>query len=218
MTKKPPKYCIDKSNQKAFVKIDGKKSYLPGKSNSAESRQAYARFEIDWWENSRRPAAERVPTPPPSSGEKSDTTVSEVALKFLQYAEATKTPLNFDKYQRATVDFLVALYGSTPVADFNVGCLHRIREAIIQSRRFCREGINDYTRRIVTLFKWGVSVGKVDPMTTYGLETVKPLEEGYPGTFDHPELPCWSGIPIGRFPPQWGTFSIRTVIAPPSCG
>jgi hypothetical protein len=82
MAKKPPKYCIDKSNQKAFVKIDGKKSYLPGKSNSAESRQAHARFEIEWWENSRRPVAERVPATPPSSRTMTDVTVKEVALAF----------------------------------------------------------------------------------------------------------------------------------------
>jgi hypothetical protein len=188
MTKnKPPKYSIDKGKQKAYIRINGAKSYLPGKSNSPESKAAYARFEVEWWQNAQRPTAERVPASPTTSGAKSDTTVKEIALAFLQYAEATKSPLNLDKYQRATMDFLVALYGSTPVADFNVGCLHTIREAILQSRRFCRKGINDYVRRIVTLFKWGVSIGKVEPMVTYGLETVKPLEEGYPGTFDHPE-------------------------------
>ena len=66
MTKtKPPKYCIDKGKKKAFVRIDGRKNYLPGRSGSPESREAYARFETEWWENSRRPVAERVaPTLP----------------------------------------------------------------------------------------------------------------------------------------------------------
>jgi integrase len=85
------------------------------------------------------------------------------------------------------MDFLVKHYGEIPVADFNVACLNLLRTAIIQSRRFCREGINDYVRRIVTLFKWGVSVGQVDPITAWGLATVKPLEPGHPSTFDHPE-------------------------------
>jgi len=188
MTKtKPPKYCIDKGKKKAYVKIDGKKSYLPGKSNSPESKEAYARFEIEWWENSRRPIAERVPLTLMSNGTKTDTTVKEVALAFLQYAEATKTAANFTHYRIATMDFLVEHYGSTPAGDFNVGCLHLIRTAIIQSRRFCRKQVNEYTRRIVTLFRWGVSVGLVNPMTAWGLSTVKPLEPGYPGTFDHPE-------------------------------
>ena len=99
MTKtRPPKYCIDKSKKKAFVRINGQKSYLPGKSNSAESREAYARFEIEWWENHRRPVAERVPTPQIDAGTKTDTTVKKVALAFLQYAESAKSPLNFGNY------------------------------------------------------------------------------------------------------------------------
>jgi len=190
MTKtRPPKYSIDKGKKKAYVRIDGKKNYLPGKSNSSESREAYARFEIEWWENSRRPVAERVPaTLPTSTGiGTADTTVKEVALAFLQYAESTKSPLNFGKYRLATMDFLVKHYGSHPVDEFTPACLHLTREAILQSSRFCRDGVNDYTRRIVTLFRWGVSVGRVNPMTAWGLTTVKPLEPGYPGTFDHPE-------------------------------
>ena len=152
MTKtRPPKYSIDKGKKKAYVRIDGKKNYLPGKSNSPESREAYARFEIEWWENSRRPVTERVPATLPTTGT-ADTTVKEVALAFLRYAEATKTASNFTHYRIATMDFLVEHYGSTPVADFNVGCLHLLRTAIIKSRRFCRKQVNDYTRRIVTLF------------------------------------------------------------------
>ena len=169
------------------MRIDGKKSYLPGKSNSPESREAYARFEIEWWENSRRPVAERVPITLINSEPKTDTTIKEVALAFLQCTESTKTTANFTHYRLATMDFLVKHYGESPVADFNVGCLHLLRTAMIQSHRFCRKQVNEYTRRIVTLFRWGVSVGLVETMTAWALETVKPLELGYPGTFDHPE-------------------------------
>ena len=154
MTKtRPPKYCIDKSKKKAYVRIDGKKSYLPGKSNSPESKEAYVRFEVEWWENSRRPVAEQVPLTLQNSVDKPDTTIKEVALAFLQYAESTKAKANFTDYRIATMDFLVEHYGSTPITDFNAGGLHLLRTAMIQSRRFCRVGVNDYTRRIVTLFK-----------------------------------------------------------------
>ena len=93
MTKtRPPKYSIDKGKKKAYVRIDGKKHYLPGKSDSPESREAYARFEIEWWENSRRPVAERVPhvSLPTGGGGVADATVKEVALAFLQYAECIR--------------------------------------------------------------------------------------------------------------------------------
>ena len=182
---KPPKYSIDKSKNKAFVRIDGKKNYLPGKINSPESREAYARFEIEWWENSRRPVGERIATALPVSVDK--ITVSEVALQFLRHIEATKAKPNFTHYRIAVMDFLVKHYGSIPADDFTAGCLNLTRTAIIESRRYCRKMVNDYTRRIVGLFTWGVTMGLVDRMVAWELSLVKPLPPGTPGTFDHDE-------------------------------
>jgi hypothetical protein len=157
LSNRPPKPSKHKSgkNEYAVVYVNGKKNNL-GRWGSPEAREAYARFEVEWWENSRHPVAERVSRTLPGSGEK--TIVKEIALAFLQYAEATKTESNFIDYRIATMDFLVKHYGSLPADEFTAGCLNLTREAIIQSRRFCRMGINDYTRRIVTLFRWGVSV------------------------------------------------------------
>jgi integrase len=47
--------------------------------------------------------------------------------------------------------------------------------------------VNDYTRRIVTMFHWGVSEEYVKSDIAAALKTVKTLQEGYPGTFDHEE-------------------------------
>jgi len=58
---------------------------------------------------------------------------------------------------------------------------------MIQSGRFCRGMVNEYTRRIVTAFSWGVGEEYVNPNTAAALKGVKPLPEGYPGTFDNPE-------------------------------
>jgi len=182
---KPPRHKSGK-NVYAVVYTDGKKNNL-GRWGSPEAKAAYARFEVEWWENHRRPIAERVPPTLTTTGTKTDTTVSEVALAFLQYVEATKRPDNFTHYRIAVMDFLVKHFGTTPADDFTAGSLNLIREAMIQSRRFCRLGVNDYTRRVVTLFQWGVSVGMVDRVTAWGLGTVKPLEPGHPGTFDHAE-------------------------------
>ena len=189
---KPPKYCRDKGKNKAFVIIDGKKNYLPGKIDSAESREAYARFELEWWENSRRPVAERIAPSLIGGGVKDGITVSEVALAFLQWAESTKGRENFIHYRTATMQYLVKHYGSLPADEFTAGCLNLTRQAMIQARRkdgrqlLCRNQINSYTRRIVTLFSWGVSTGLVNRMTAWELSFVKPLEYGHPGTIDHP--------------------------------
>jgi integrase len=47
--------------------------------------------------------------------------------------------------------------------------------------------INDYTRRIARMFAWGVEEEYVNPNTALALKAVKPLPEGYVGTFDHEE-------------------------------
>jgi integrase len=188
MTKsKPPKYCIDKSKNKAFVRHDGKnKTYLPGTINSIESREAYSRIETQFWVNARLPVAERLPANFGLPSEMEKPTVGEVALQFLQWTEATKSKSNHTDYRIAIIDFLVAHFGSTPVDEFTAGNLNLVRDAIIQSRRFCRNGVNEYTTRIAKLFTWGVSMGLVTPMTAWALSTVKSLEGGHPGTFEHP--------------------------------
>ena len=186
LASRPPKASRHKSgkNEYAVVYIDGKKNNL-GRWGSHEAKEAYARFEVEWYANARKPVEERIAPALPNSVEL--TAVSEVALQFLRYVEATKAKPNFTHYRIAIMDFLEKHYGSTPADDFTAGCLNLTREAMIQSRRFCRKQINDYTRRIVTMFTWGVSVGLVNRMVAYELSTVKPLEPGHPGTFDHPE-------------------------------
>jgi integrase len=47
--------------------------------------------------------------------------------------------------------------------------------------------VNDYICRIVRIFDWGKEEGIVHSDTVAVLKAVKPLGEGYPGTFDHDE-------------------------------
>jgi integrase len=58
---------------------------------------------------------------------------------------------------------------------------------MIQSRRFCRNTINKYTRRIVSIFTWGMEMKWVRPDTVFALKAVKFIPEGYAGTFDNDE-------------------------------
>ena len=85
-------------------------------------------------------------------------------------------------------DFLAKLYGdSTAVDDFKPRCLKVVRDAMIQSRRFCRRVVNSYTRRIVAMFAWGVEHDLVLETTWRALKVVKALPKGHSGTFDKEE-------------------------------
>ena len=118
-----------------------------------------------------------------------DIAVQELAAAFLDHAKATLVAANYAHYRVAVMEFLVELYGDgqTTVDSFTPRCLKLVRDKMIQSDRFCRGMVNEYTRRIVTVFSWGVGEEYVDPNTAAALKAVKPLPEGYPGTFDNPE-------------------------------
>ena len=178
LVNQPPKYA--KSGKYACVCHNGKKISL-GRHGSPESKIAYKRFLAEW----------SNPTLCPSKGEK-DVTVKELAGTFLDHAKATLGSTNYSHYRTAIMEFLVELYGDIPVEEFKPSCLKAVRAQLIQARkkgkpRFCRIMINDYARRFVALFKWGVEEELVKPETWAALKIVKPLPEGYPGTFDNPE-------------------------------
>ena len=172
---RPPKYS--KLKQYAVVYFQGKIHYL-GLYGSAESKTAYARF-----------VAESRVDPiflPPKEGEK--VTIPELVAAFLEHVKPTLDDATFGHYRTIAGDFLLKLYGDdTAVDDFKPRSLKLVRSEMIQSRRFCRNVINAYTRRIVSLFHWGVSEELVNPNTHLALKTVKSLPKGYPGTYDNPE-------------------------------
>jgi len=172
---RPPKYCKD--GKYAAVYLHGKK-YRLGPHGSTESQIAYARFLAE---------SKADPVFCAHKG-KADTTVREIAATFLDYAKRTLAKPNYTHYRIVVVDFLLKFYGDdTPADAFKPSCLKLLREEMIQSGRFCRKQINEYTRRITTLFTWAAEMEYANANTALALKTVKRLSEGYPGTFENPE-------------------------------
>jgi hypothetical protein len=177
---RPPQY--KKCGKYAVVYIDGKRIFL-GLFGSQESKIAYARH-----------LAERASPDlcPPKGGK--DVTVKELAAAFLDHAKATLKKPNYTHHRVVVLDFLNKFYGdNTLVNDFKPSCLKLVRQELINALnkrgkpRFCRGMVNDYVSRIVRIFQWGVEEGIVHSDTAAVLKAVKPLEEGYAGTFDHEE-------------------------------
>ena len=153
---KPPKYCIDNSKKKAFVRINGKKIYLPGASNSPESKIAYCRFETEWWENNQRPI--KAPAVTLQQGDIADATIGDLVAAYLPQVEGTLKPNEFWNVRTACMDFLIPLYADYAVDSFTPKCLKLVRTSMVQSERFCRKVINGYVKRLVAVFQWGTGV------------------------------------------------------------
>lgn len=176
-----PKYC--KLKNYAVVYHHGKTIYL-GVYDSPDSYVAYARFKREIRDN---------PTFHPLEAE-ANVTVRELVVAFLDHAEATLESPNYTHYRILMKDFMLKLYGDDTTVDaFTPRCLKLVRADIIQARRkdgeprFCRRSINDYTRRIVTMFGWGVENELVQETTWRALTAVKSLPLGHIGTFEHAE-------------------------------
>ena len=115
-------------------------------------------------------------------------TVRELAAAFLDHAEANVNHTDYTHFRVAILDFLDKLYGNNfPVDDFKPRCLKLVREEMVESRRFCRNTINKYTKFIVATFRWGVENELVLETTWRALKVVKSLPKGHEGTFDHEE-------------------------------
>ena len=187
---RPPKYA--KMGKYAFVTHNRKRIYL-GLYGSPESHEAYARFV----------AARRLnPDLVLPKGE-SDVRVKELAVAFLDHAEATLDKANYTHHRTVVLEFLVEFYGNIPVDDFKPSSLKTIRSELIRAirdgkPRYCRGTINDYICRIVRIFGWGVGEELVKSDTWAVLKAIRPLPESYPGTFENPAREDVSDEVIGK--------------------
>ena len=168
---------LSKLRKYAVVYYRGKIHYF-GLHGTPEALTAYNRFCTE---------IQASPTSCPLKGEK-HVTIRELAVAFLDHAAENFNSTNCSFYRIILVDFLDELYGDgTPVDDFTPRCLKLVRDKMIQSRRFCRRIVNRSTNSIIAVFAWGVENELVQETTWRALKVVKPLQKGYPGTFDNEE-------------------------------
>jgi len=181
-----PKLC--KNGDYAFVRCRGKKISL-GRWGTAEAKQAYARFVAELQDGSL-PSIPVVRSwmglsnvPGESGG-----LVSELAVRYLEHVKTSNVhPTHYTHCKTLLQDFLLPIYSELPVNSFGPKCLKTVRNSMVASKRLCRNLINDYVRRIVAMFSFGVEEELCSVQTVAALREVKSLREGAAGTFDHPE-------------------------------
>jgi integrase len=174
---RPPKYS--KMGKYAVAYCNGKPHYL-GRYGSPESKVAYSRFVAELQAN---------PTPSisPPTGE-SHFTVRELTAAFLDDAKVNTDPISYGHCRVVILDFLDKLYGDKTLVDsFKPSSLTLVQKEMIKSGRYCRRTVNDHTRRIISIFAWGVRNDLVQETTWRALKSVKALPSGTHGTFDKEE-------------------------------
>jgi integrase len=172
-----PSYRLHRQSGQAIVTLTdglgGRKDILLGQFDTVESRTEYARVIGEWEATGRRLAGRDA-----GSG----ISVNELLLAFLRHAESHYR-LPDGSVTTEVVNFKLALrllretYGVTPAAAFGPLALKAVRVKMVEAG-LCRGVVNHRCRRIVRVFKWGVSEELVPESTWRALTTVRGLEQG----------------------------------------
>jgi len=137
--------------------VRAKKSLLEGGEPSRQNK-AYARFVAESQEGPRSsvPVARSWVGLPNSPGE-SGGLVSELAVRYLEHVKTSNVhPTHYTHCKTILQDFLLPIYSDLPVNSFGPKCLITVRNSMVASKRLCRNLVNDYVRRIVAMFSFGV--------------------------------------------------------------
>ena len=171
MTKKLPKQCRDRNQSYSWH--NGKRIYH-GIWKSPEADTAYRRFVAELLESPTGVLRHRT----------GDVLVAELAADFLDH-HTTRLDESHVRHFRLAIGYLVEICGDLAVNSFSPKKLKIVRNQMVKKGTLCRKQINDYTGRLVRIFRWGVEEELVEVTTWQALQAVKSLPPGEPGTFDN---------------------------------
>jgi integrase len=199
-----PKYCLHKPSGRAYVFLDGRRTYL-GPHGSQESLDAYDRAIGEWIARGRRPLA-RGPAPQASgatTGTPDGPTVRIVLHAFWTHAQARyaappdpkpdRRPAGELGNYRDAMRPLKRLYAALPAEQFTPPRLKALRLDLI-ARGWCRNYINRQIKRIQRIFGWAVGeewspgVPLVPPAVAAALASVEGLRKGEQGVRETPKV------------------------------
>jgi integrase len=174
-----PSYCCDKSSNRAFVTLNGRRKYLgpPGSYNSQPTRDTYDRIVGEWIARGRAPDAAGS-TQAGGGGP----TVSILIAAFWTHAQSyykgpSGKPTSEVAIFRRILRPLRRLYGAMPAVEFRQAQLKGVREEMIKPG-WSRRSINKCIGRVRLVFKWGGENMGLTGAVYQDLRTVSPLKRG----------------------------------------
>ncbi|OAI56442.1 hypothetical protein AYO47_02055 [Planctomyces sp. SCGC AG-212-M04] len=173
-----PGYLEHKATGQARTVIDGVTHYL-GPYGSRESKARYHEL-IEPLRSER--ASALFP----------EMTVGQLVVLFIEHALGyyvkNGRPTSEVHCVRMAAKPLVELFRQSQCRDFGPQKLRTVRDAIVATG-CCRYTVNRSVRRIVRIFRWGVSYEYVAPSVLAALETIEPLRAGRSTAQERPPVP-----------------------------
>lgn len=166
---KEPGYCFHKATGQAYVRFDGKLHYL-GVYGTAESKERYNRLKAEWLVNRHVGAFAPV--------EQSGPTMAEVAEVYLEHAKTYYAGSNEHSNLELACRPVAELYGSLKAKDFGVVQYRACRDWWLQDPKRSRPYVNEQSKRLLRILKWGVGQGMVPPVVYQSCQCVESLKAG----------------------------------------
>ena len=181
--KKLPKLCNDRG--RAYAHYKGVRHYL-GVYGKPDTEKNYKQFLRDIFTHEL--TGEPLPSKQTSEivTEVGKILVSELCAKFVKN-HAPRLCKTHIVHFNCAIPFLVNLYGTMRADGITPKKMRSVREQMVQSGRFSRRTVNDYTTRLIRIFTWGCDEEMLDPNVAGALKLIKHLPKGEPGTFDNPK-------------------------------
>ena len=173
-----PSYLLHRPTGQAYCRVrqpDGSRKHVYlGPHNSPESRRRYREILADL-----DAVQAGAPTPEPDTD--NDTTIAELAARFLLWAEPYyrkdgKPTRELPNFTSAAAP-LLALYRDELAQDFTPGKLRRVRDEML-AKGWNRNHINKQVSRLRMVFRWRVEHELVSPVVHQALECVAGLRKG----------------------------------------
>lgn len=168
--RKTPKYCKHSSG-KGMVYRGKKPIYFPGLHNSPESLEAYRNYL-------HKLRGEVPPPPPPET-----MTMLAFLVKFSK-KKLLSLPESEQGHYRVMISVVSSVFYDDLAQEFGPLKLKKAREIFSQEkvrnadRLWSRSQVNKQTRRLVKIFKWGVTEELIPAAQWHALEAVEPLRKG----------------------------------------
>lgn len=165
-----PKYRKHRGSGQAIVTIAGRDHYI-GPHGSKASRIEYDRLITEWLAAGR----------PATATEQDEISVAELIVRFWNHARRryvkNARPTSEQHLFKMALAPVRELYGQTFAVDFGPLALKAVRTKLVE-RGCARKTVNDNTRRVVRMFRWGVAEQLVPPMVLQALLAVEGLRKG----------------------------------------
>ena len=168
--KKVPDFCIHKSTDQAFVRLNGRMIYL-GRHDDPAAKMKYDRMIAEWLGAGRQVAQPGA-----------EITITELAARYWThtreyYVNSAGEPTPEQWHVKTALGLMRELYGDRPACEFGPKALMAVRTLMI-AREWKRITVNQMVGRIKRMFRWATEQELVPGSVYHAIEAVAGLRRG----------------------------------------